>query len=132
MLSDFSCLGRGRGRLAALGLALVMLGLPLIFACADCFFQFEGQVVDCGTAAPVAGATITAMIVGGIHGSHPLPGSFLADSAGDFEIPSISSEVCGSSATLMVTKAGYLPLTTQVMGNPKGRVVVCLMPASMP
>jgi len=103
-----------------------------VASCADCFFTVEGQVVDCSTAAPVAGATISVHIDQGIHGPEDLPATFSSDAAGRFKVTTGGTETCDSSATLTFQKDGYASAQLQVKGTPKTAVQQCLMPEGTP
>lgn len=102
--------GRRLGRLA---IAIVVAGLSA--ACADCFPEIPGRVVECGTAVPVAGAAISVTIDMGFHeGAYAR--TFTTDASGNFGVDFGGTESCGAVVTLAFTKSGFTPLMTQVTG----------------
>jgi hypothetical protein len=120
-----------RPSVVGLALAVVAAG-PLLAACADCFFQVEGKLVDCGTMAPLSAASITVHIDQGMHSPHTLATTFTTDGGGNFHADADATEDCGAVATLMFRKDGYSPLDMQFDGTPKHPVTVCMTPAPTP
>lgn len=117
---------------AAWRLGLALMTIPLLLpSCADCFLDIRGRLVECGTATPIADASITVVIEQGLHNG-PFPGVFATDSAGSFRIQSKGTEHCSSWATLNFQKAGFTPLSVQYKGSPKAPVELCMTKATGP
>jgi hypothetical protein len=95
-------------------------------SCADCFFTMRGHVVECGTSVPVAGASVSVRIDEGIHGPRTLGTTFTTDQAGMFKISTDGSEVCSATATLTITKDGFMQLQQQFEGAPNTTAELCL------
>jgi len=95
-------------------------------SCADCFFTMRGHVVECGTSAPVAGASVSVRIDEGINGPRALETTFTTDQAGMFKISTDGSEVCSATATLTITKDGFTQLQQQFRGAPNTTAELCL------
>jgi hypothetical protein len=105
----------------ALGCAAALLA-----SCGDCFFTMKGRLVECGTTAPVPGATISVHIDDGIHGARTLMTTFTSDDAGGFKVTTGGSEVCSATATLTITREGFMPLQQQFKGAPKATAELCM------
>jgi hypothetical protein len=108
-----------------------MLGLVLVPAC-DCFFDVRGRVVECGTAVPVAGATIDLMIDRGFQdrqASYPNAGT--TDATGRFSVG--ANEPCESWGTLTFKKDGFVTLVPpQFKRSPKNDVELCMTRVAAP
>ena len=98
----------------------------VLTSCSDCFFELEGDVVECGTTTPVPGATVSVHIDNGIHGMRTLPTTFTTDDDGVFKVTTDGSEVCSATATLTLTKDGFDPLQKQFQGVPKTDAELCM------
>lgn len=112
-------------RFGALGIVCALLG-----SCADCFFTMRGHVVECGTSTPVSEATVSVHIDDGFHGQRTLKNTFTTDGAGIFEVETHGTEICTATATLTITKAGFMQLQQQFKGatKPKPTVEMCMTP----
>jgi hypothetical protein len=58
----------------------------LLSSCADCFFDMEGHLVECGMTTPVPGASVSVHIDDGLHGARTLATTFTSDTAGLFKV----------------------------------------------
>ena len=114
-----------------LGFALVAV-LLFLSSCADCFLVIQGRLTECGTTAPIGGATVTTMIDQGLHGAHPLSGGFSTTSTGSFKVTTNGTEFCDSWATLTFQKAGFTPLSVQFKGSTKVPAELCMTPSAGP
>jgi len=112
-------------RWAALGAALGCV-CALLASCADCVFTMKGHVVECGTTTPVSGASISVHIDAGLHGARTLAMTFTSDAAGMFNVNTNGTELCDSTATLTVTKDGFMQLQQQFKGVPKMTAELCM------
>lgn len=110
---------------AAFGVALGCL-CALLASCADCFFTMNGHLVECGTATPVSGASISVHIDEGLHGARTLATTFTSDTVGVFKVTTDGTETCSATATLTISKDGFVPLQQQFRGAPKTTAELCL------
>lgn len=108
---------------AALGLVCA-----LVLSCADCFFTMKGHLVECGTSTPVPGAIVSVHIDDGIHGARTLAPTFTTDGAGMFKVTTNGTEICSATATLTISKQGFLQLQQQFKGVPKTSAELCMTP----
>ena len=106
---------------AALGSAWALLP-----SCADCFFTMAGHLVECGTTTPVPGASVSVHIDEGLHGARTLATTFTSDDAGMFKVTTDGTEVCSATATLTITKQGFVQLQQQFKGAPKTSAELCM------
>lgn len=112
-------------RRAVAGVALGCAG-ALLASCADCFFTMNGHLVECGTTAPVSGAAVSVHIDDGIHGARTLTTTFTSDDAGMFKVTTGGTEVCSATATLTISKDGFMQLQHQFKGAPTTSAELCM------
>ena len=105
-----------------LALALMVWG-SLVGCVGDHFFRATGRVLSCGTADPVAAATINARID---QGAAPGPYAtvFMTDAAGHFDvrIPDYSDSVI----TMTFQKTGFTTLSNQFHGSTRVAAELCM------
>jgi len=111
---------------AALGCAWALMA-----SCTDCFFTLKGHLVECGTTTPVPGASVSVHIDEGLHGPRTLATTFTSDDAGVFTVTTEGSEVCSATATLTITRPGFMQLQRQFEGA-RTSVELCMTRSAPP
>lgn len=120
------------GRRALWRLLAVIVLAGTMASCADCLFSIRGRVVECGTTVPVGGATISVRIDEGFH-EGLYPKTFTTSATGDFKVTNDGTEACGAIQTLTITKAGFVPLSTQVTGDADAQPIeLCMTRTASP